>query len=88
MVITGKSVPYSFPVSGLIEAGPVVPLHPPKTLEHIIKYFLLSNALPGPIRISHQPGFLSPLCQPAAWASPYKAWQIRTALFFSLFSSP
>ena len=66
IVITGKSSPYSFPVLGFIELGPVVPLHPPKTFEHIIKYLLVSNAFPGPIIISHQPGFLSPLCQPAA----------------------
>ena len=34
--------------------------------EQIIKYFSLSSALPGPITISHQPGFLSPSCHPAA----------------------
>ena len=73
IVITGKSRPYSLPVLGLIELGPVVPLHPPKTLEHIMKYFSLSNAFPGPITISHQPGFLSPSCHPAACASPVNA---------------
>lgn len=45
------------PVSGLIDAGPVVPEHPPKTLDAITKYLLVSKALPGPINISHHPGF-------------------------------
>ena len=66
-------MPYSFPVAGLIELGPVVPLHPPKTLEQITKYFSVSIAFPGPITISHHPGFLSPLCHPAACASPVRA---------------
>ena len=73
IVITGKSIPYSLPVFGLIDEGPVVPLHPPNTLEHIIKYFSLSRAFPGPITISHHPGFLSPSCHPAACASPDNA---------------
>ena len=65
MVIIGKSSPYGFPVSGLIDDGPVEPLQPPITLEQMIKYFSVSRHLPGPIIISHQPGFLSPSCHPA-----------------------
>jgi hypothetical protein len=34
----------------------VVPRHPPSTLEEITKYLFVSNALPGPIMLSHQPG--------------------------------
>ena len=66
MVITGKSSPYGLLVFGLIELGPVVPLQPPKTLEQMMKYFSLYKDFQGPINISHQPGFSSPLCQPAA----------------------
>lgn len=66
----------------MIDAGPVVPEHPPKTLDAITKYLLVSKALPGPINISHHPGFLSPSCHPAACASPLKAWQTKIALFF------
>ena len=47
---------YGQPVSGLIEAGPVVPRQPPSTFEQITKYLSVSNALPGPIMLSHQPG--------------------------------
>ena len=76
------------PVVGFIEEGPVDPLQPPRTLDEIIKYFSVSRAFPGPINISHQPGFLSPSCQPAACASPDNAWQTKIALFFSLFNLP
>ena len=38
----------------------------------------VSSGLPGPIRLSHQPGRAgSPWC-PAAWASPVRAWQTNT----------
>ena len=37
--------------------GPVVPEQPPSTFEQITKYFSVSNALPGPMHESHQPGF-------------------------------
>jgi len=43
----------------MVEEGPVVPMHPPRMFEHITKYLSVSMALPGPITISHQPGFLS-----------------------------
>src|ERR1035437_4339515 len=56
MVITGNDMAYGQPVAGLREKGPVVPRHPPSTLEQITKYLLVSNALPGPIMLSHQPG--------------------------------
>src|ERR1035437_2404155 len=56
MVITGNDMANGQPVAGLREEGPVVPRHPPSTLEQITKYLLVSNALPGPIMLSHQPG--------------------------------
>src|ERR1017187_8819298 len=56
MVITGNDMAYGEPVAGLSDPGPVVPRHRPKTLEQITKYWLVSNALPGPIMLSHQPG--------------------------------
>src|ERR1035438_4466021 len=56
MVITGNDMAYGQPVAGLSDPGPVVPRHPPSTLEQITKYRLVSNALPGPIMLSHQPG--------------------------------
>src|ERR1019366_3089899 len=56
MVITGNDMAYGAPVAGLSDPGPVVPRHPPSTLEQITKYWLVSNALPGPIMLSHHPG--------------------------------
>ncbi len=37
MVTSGKSTPQGVPVAGLAEAGPVVPMQPPSTLEQITK---------------------------------------------------
>ena len=37
MVMTGKSSPYVSPVSGLIEAGPVVPMQAPTTFGQMTK---------------------------------------------------
>lgn len=62
----GKSGPYGFLVSGFMVVGPVDPAHPPRTFEHMIKYFSVSRHLPGPMIISHYPGFLSPSYHPAA----------------------
>jgi len=56
LVITGNDMVYGQPVAGLSDPGPVVPRHPPSTLEQITKYMFASNALPGPIMLSHQPG--------------------------------
>ncbi len=39
----------------------------------------VSSGLPGPIRLSHQPGRVAPSWKPAAWASPVSAWQMKTA---------
>ena len=79
MVITGNDIAYGQPVAGLIDAGPVVPRQPPSTLAQITKYRSVSNALPGPIMLSHQPGLPSWL-MPAACASPEKACSTRIAL--------
>ena len=56
MVTTGKLSPNGLPVCGLIDIGPVEPLQPPITLEQITKNLFVSNALPGPMQSSHQPG--------------------------------
>ena len=48
IVITGKSVPYIFFVSGLIWLGPNEPIHPPMTFAQMIKYLLVSIDLLGP----------------------------------------
>ncbi len=71
-----------------MEEGPVVPRHPPSTLEQITKYLLVSNALPGPIMLSHQPGLPVSGLMPAAWASPEKACSTRMALVLAAFNSP
>src|SRR5579863_262748 len=73
IVIEGNESAYGLPVSGLTEEGPVEPLHPPITLEQITKYLSVSSPFPGPIMSSHQPGFLSPVWNPAACASPDSA---------------
>jgi len=49
-----------------MEDGPVEPLQLPIILEQIIKYLFVSKGFPGPTIVSHQPGFLSPGCRPAA----------------------
>ena len=63
-----------------LEDGPVVPWQPPRRLAQMTKQRVVSSGLPGPIRLSHQPGRRSPGCQPAACASPVRAWQTMTAL--------
>jgi len=35
-------------VAGFTEPGPVVPRHPPRTFEQIMKYLLVSNRLARP----------------------------------------
>jgi hypothetical protein len=69
-----------------MEVGPEVPRQPPRTFEQITKYLSVSNPLPGPIMLSHQPGFS--LSAPAACASPEKACRTRMALFLAAFNSP
>src|SRR3954451_6688941 len=88
MVITGNDMAYGQPVAGLIDAGPVVPRQPPSTLLQSTKYLFVSNALPGPIMLSHQPGLPLSGLIPAACASPEKACRTRMALDFFAFSSP
>src|SRR5882724_12715679 len=87
-VITGKDMAYGQPVAGLTEAGPVVPRHPPSTLLQITKYLLVSNALPGPIMLSHQPGLPVSGEMPAACASPLNACSTRMAFVLAAFNSP
>ena len=36
-VTTGKCSPYSVPVAGLMQLGPVLPLQPPMTFEQMTK---------------------------------------------------
>src|SRR5438067_13409819 len=88
MVMAGNDIAYGQPVSGLIELGPVVPRQPPSTLMQMTKYLSVSNALPGPIILSHQPGLPSLRLMKAAWASPEKAWSTRIAFVREPFNSP
>src|SRR5512136_3183430 len=89
IVTTGKLSPNGLPVCGLIDIGPVDPLQPPMTLEQITKNLSVSNALPGPMQSSHQPGASSSgELRPAAWALPDRAWQIKIALLRSALSWP
>src|SRR5208283_4994123 len=87
-VITGNDMAYGQPVAGFTDAGPVVPRHPPRTFEQIMKYLLVSNALPGPIMLSHQPGLPFSWLMPAAWASPENACRIRMAFVLEAFNRP
>ena len=82
IVTWGNDIAHGHPVSGLIEPGPVVPRHPPSTLEQMTKYLSVSKALPGPIMEDHHPP------SPAACASPENACTIRMALERAEFSSP
>ena len=58
-VTTGKSAPYTRPVSGLTCIGPVEPKHEPRLLMPMTKKRSVSTGLPGPIMLSHQPSLLS-----------------------------
>ena len=73
MCSIGKSRKYGVPVAGLRESGPVVPEQPPSRLAETTKNRSVSTALPGPIRLSHQPRFLAPRWSPAACAVPVRA---------------
>ena len=54
-----------------MELGPVDPWQPPRTLAQTTKKRFVSTALPGPIRLFHQPGFGSEAeCQPGAVVVP------------------
>ena len=57
---SGKSSPYGCPVSGFVEDGPVLPWQPPIRLAHTTKNRSVSSGLPGPMRLSHQPGRVAP----------------------------
>jgi len=37
MVISGNTDPYGLPVAGLMDEGPVVPLHPPRIFAQMTK---------------------------------------------------
>src|ERR1017187_5310766 len=88
IVITGNAIAYGQPVDGLIDEGPVVPLHPPNTFVQTTKYLFVSNALCGPIMLSHQPGLPVSALIPAACASPENACSTRIALLLAAFNSP
>ncbi len=88
MVMTGKSTPQGLPVSGLMLAGPIVPMHPPKTLVQMMKYRSVSIGLPGPIIVVHQPGLPDMGFVPAANWSPVSAWVTKIAFVLSAFNVP
>ena len=67
------------PVRGLIEAGPVEPMQPPRMLGQMTKKRLVSIGLPGPTSVSHQPGLPVTGCSLATYWSPVSAWQTRMA---------
>ena len=70
-------------------AAPVLPWQPPKLFTPMTKNLLVSNGLFGPIKLSHQPGYLSSSeYLPATWCVPESAWQIKTALDLSAFNWP
>ena len=87
MVITGKSRPHGSPVVGLMLAGPVEPMQPPSTLGQTTKKRSVSMGLPGPTKISHQPGL--PV---TGWgfATYWSGQRMRTrmAFDFAALSSP
>ena len=58
-VTIGKSEPHRFFVLGLILMEPLDPWQPPKLFTPMTKKRSVSRGLPGPIRLSHQPGYLS-----------------------------
>jgi hypothetical protein len=58
-VTTGKSAPYTRPVSGFVSIGPVEPKQEPRLLTPMTKKRSVSTGLPGPIMLSHQPSDLS-----------------------------
>ena len=53
-----------------------------------MKYLLVSNAFPGPIMLSHQPGLPFSGLMPAAWASPENACSTRMAFVLAAFNRP
>jgi len=59
IVTKGNATPKGRPVSTLIDDGPVEPTQPPRTLAHTTKKSVVSTALPGPMRLFHQPGLRS-----------------------------
>ena len=86
---TGKRLPHGSPSSGCGLAGPVVPWQPPSTLAQTTNQRSVSIARPGPMSPSHQPGVGWPGASgPAAWLSPVRAWQTRTAFEASLARVP
>ena len=88
MVMTGKSSPHGWPVSGLMLAGPVEPMQPPRMLAQMTKKRLVSIGLPGPIMVSHQPGLPVTGLLLATYWSPVSAWATRMAFDLAAFSSP
>ncbi len=81
IVMAGKREPYGTPVTGSIDAGPVVPWQPPSTLGQTTKNRSVSTGLPGPTMSSHQPVCRWPgPAGPATWLSPVSAWSTSTAL--------
>ena len=88
IVTIGKARPQGLPVSGLVEAGPVVPVQPPITLAQITKKRSVSIGLPGPIIAIHQPPLPVIGLRLATCWSPVSAWQTSTALECAAFRAP
>jgi hypothetical protein len=74
MVTGGKSVPHSIPEpSSRGLRGPVLPMHPPRTLAQTTKYRSVSTGSPGPTIWSHQPAFPVTGWRSATYWSPVSA---------------
>jgi hypothetical protein len=74
-------------VAGFSCIGPVEPKQEPRLLMPMTKKRPVSSALPGPTRLSHQPGLPS-ASSPATWWLAFSAWQTSTALLRAALSRP
>ena len=87
MESSGKSRRYGSPVSGLADAGPVLPLQLPSALTQTTNQRSVSMYLPGPTIASHQPGDGSASLDAACALGERPVW-IRIAFDFSPSSVP
>src|SRR3546814_19837111 len=85
----GNAAPHGLPVAGLTLAGPVEPKHEPRLLTPITKNRVVSNALPGPTMLYHQPISLGSLADlPATCCDAFQAWHTSTAIVWAPFNVP
>ena len=88
MDIPGNRAPHGRP-SGPVDAGPVLPLQPPRTLVAMTHHSSVSSGAPGPATPSHQPGSgCRPSGAPTTCESPVSACSTSTTLSAVGDSSP